>query len=318
MKTARLIFIFLVILFETTKLYSQPCTTIGQTPSTAFPVCGTNVFTQNIVPLCATNDLFVPGCTGTSTANYQNRNPFWYKFTCFVSGTLSFLITPLAANEDYDWQLYDITGHNPNDVFTDPSLIVSGNWSGSYGTTGASSTGVGFIQCASDPAANEPRFARSPNLIAGHEYILMISHFTDGQSGYTLSFSGGTAVITDPALPHLQKVTPDCDGKTFTVKLNKKMRCSSLTVPGTEFSISPAVATVVSAVAANCSAAFDFDELTVTLSAPLPNGNYQLSLTMAMTIIPYLIFVIVTYRWESSFHFRMQLRNPYWQIALDA
>jgi gliding motility-associated-like protein len=275
-KTAKPVLLYCVILLMATKLYSQTCTTLGQTPSTAFPVCGTTTFTQSTVPLCATTNIFVPGCTGTGNANYQNRNPFWYKFTCFTSGTLSFTITPLLANEDYDWQLFDITGHNPDDVFTDPSLVIAGNWSGSYGTTGASSSGVTGIECASDPAANTPRFARSPNLIAGHEYILMVSHFTDGQSGYNLSFGGGTAVITDPALPHLQKVTPDCDGKTFTVKLNKKMRCSSLTAPGTEFSISPAASTVVSAVAANCSSAFDFDELTVTLSAPLPNGNYQL------------------------------------------
>lgn len=275
LRTAKLILILLLFSLPSSKVFSQACTTLGQTPSTAFPVCGTTTFTQNTVPLCNTNDLFVPGCTGTG-ANYQNRNPFWYKFTCFTSGTLSFVITPLAANEDYDWQLYDITGHNPNDVFTDPTLVVAANWSGSYGTTGASPGGISGIQCASDPATSTPRFARSPNLIVGHEYILLISHFTDSQSGYTLSFAGGTAVITDPNLPHLQKITPDCDGKTLTIKLNKKMRCNSLTAPGTEFSISPALSTVVSAAATNCSAAFDFDELTVTLTAPLPNGSYQL------------------------------------------
>ncbi len=276
LKTVRLISILSLIFSQSNLAFSQACTTLGQTPSTAFPVCGTTTFTQNIVPLCSTNNIFVPGCSGTGNANYQNRNPFWYKFTCFVSGTLSFVITPLAANEDYDWQLFDITGKNPNDVFTDPTLVVTANWSGSYGTTGASSSGLNGIQCASDPAISTPRFALSPNLIAGHEYILLVSHFTDSQSGYTLSFAGGSAVITDPALPHLQKVTPDCDGKTLTIKLNKKMKCSSLTAPGTEFSISPALSTVVSAVAANCSSAFDFDELTVTLASALPNGNYQL------------------------------------------
>src|SRR6476620_2008532 len=92
------------------KGFSQACTTLGQTPSTAFPVCGTSTFQQNVVPPCATNDLYVPGCTGTSNALYQNKNPFFYKFTCFTGGTLGFVITPNAANEDYDWQLYDITG----------------------------------------------------------------------------------------------------------------------------------------------------------------------------------------------------------------
>jgi gliding motility-associated-like protein len=269
-------FILLLFLFLIQRGYSQPCTTLGQTPSTAFPVCGTSTFTQTTVPLCATVDLFVPGCSGGPGTGYQNKNPFFYKFTCFSAGTLAFVITPLATDEDYDWQLWDITGHNPDDIFTDNSLIVAGNWAGTYGVTGASATGVMGFECGSNPADNKPTFARSPVLIQGHEYILMVSHFTDGQSGYTLSFGGGTAHITDPTDPHLLNAKPDCDGKTITLKLNKKMKCNSLTATGSEFSVLPAVATVVSAVATNCSSAFDFDEVTITLSNTLPNGNYQL------------------------------------------
>jgi gliding motility-associated-like protein len=255
---------------------SQPCTTLGQTPATAFPVCGITTFQQNNVPLCKTNDLFVPGCTGNSNANYANKNPFFYKFTCYVSGTLGFLITPNAANEDYDWQLYDITGHNPNDIFTDHFIIVSGNWSGTYGPTGASASGVNYINCASVPGNNEPTFAVMPNLIQGHEYILMISHFSDTQSGYSLSFGDGTAVITDPAKPHMLNAKTSCDGKTITLKINKKVSCTSLTPTGSEFSLLPAATTVVSAVTTTCSTAFDFDEVDISLASALPNGNYQL------------------------------------------
>ena len=255
---------------------SQPCTNLGQTPSTAFPVCGTTTFTQHTVPLCQSNDIFVPGCSGTGNAIYQNKNPYYYKFTCYVAGTLGFVINPLAANEDYDWQLWDITGVNPNDIFTNTNLVVIGNWAGTYGPTGASPAGVNGIGCASNPADNESTFSKMPNLIQGHEYLLMISHFTAGQSGYDLSFGGGTAVITDPLEAHLLSAKPDCDGTTIRVKLNKRMRCTSLTATGSEFSISPATATVVSAVAANCSNGFDFDEVVLTLSAPLTNGNYDL------------------------------------------
>jgi gliding motility-associated-like protein len=266
-----------ILILSAEKIWAQPCTTLGQTPSTAFPVCGTTVFHQNTVPICATNDIFVPGCSGgTGGANYQNKNPFFYKFTCYVSGKLSFLISPLSANEDYDWQLYDITGRNPDDIFTVNSLVVTGNWAGTYGNTGASSTGFNGIQCASVPSDNAPTFALWPDLIVDHEYLLMISHFTDGQSGYDLSFGGGTAVITDPKIPGLATVKPDCDGKTLTLKLNKKVRCNTLTPAGSEFSILPAVTTVTSAIAVSCSAGFDFDEITITLAAALPNGNYQI------------------------------------------
>lgn len=269
---------FIAFVLFANPLLAQPCTTLGQTPSTAFPVCGTTTFTQNNVPICATNDIFVPGCSGSSTggASYQNKNPFFYRFTCYVSGTLGFLITPLANNEDYDWQLYDITGRNPDEIFTNNSLVVTGNWAGTYGPTGASASGFNGIQCASDPAAGAPTFAAMPTLIQGHEYILMISHFTDTQSGYTLSFGGGTAVITDPTEPHLLNAKPDCDGTKITLKLNKKVRCNSITLSGSEFSISPAVTTVIAAAPDSCAFAFDFDEIILTLAAPLPNGNYQL------------------------------------------
>src|SRR6476659_2191148 len=111
---------------------SQVCTAPGQLPSTAFPVCGTTTFQQTTVPICSTHDLFVPGCSGTGGALYRDKNPYWYKFTCYASGTLGFVITPKDLGDDYDWQLYDITGHNPDDVFSNNSLIVTGNWAGTY------------------------------------------------------------------------------------------------------------------------------------------------------------------------------------------
>jgi len=120
--------VFLVLVFQATTSFGQPCTGLGQTPSTAFPVCGTTVFHQASVPICATINIFVPGCsTQPGGASYQNKNPYFYKFTCYASGTLGFLITPLSANEDYDWQLWDITGQNPDAIFTNNSLVVAGN-----------------------------------------------------------------------------------------------------------------------------------------------------------------------------------------------
>ncbi len=258
------------------KAFGQVCTNLGQTPASAFPVCGTDKFEQANVPICATNSLYVPGCSGAGNANYENKNPYWYKFTCFTSGTLGFTITPKDATDDYDWQLYDVTGLDPNEVFTNQNIIVSGNWAGNPGPTGASASGVSHIQCASSPTGTESRFAKMPELIAGHEYILLVSHFTESQSGYSLTFGGGTAVITDPSEPHLEKASSSCDGSRITVKLNKKMKCSSLTANGSEFSLVPATTTIVSAEAVNCSSSFDFDEVVLTLAAPLASNDYRL------------------------------------------
>ena len=131
--------------FSVLDCFSQACTTLGQTPGTAFPVCGVDTFSQTTVPQCGGTSLPVPCNDG---AGYSDVRPFWYKFTCFNSGTLGFLITPVELNDDYDWQLFDITGKNPNDVFTNSALFVACNWSGNTGLTGASSAGTKLINCA--------------------------------------------------------------------------------------------------------------------------------------------------------------------------
>ncbi len=255
--------------------FAQPCTTLGQTPSTAFPVCGTTPFFQTTVPICSGRNMIVPGCAGTAT--YADKNPYWYKFTCFQAGTLGFLITPTNAGDDYDWQLFDITGKNPDDVYTDARLIVTGNWAGTYGATGANATGVNYIQCASIPSDNKPSFAQMPQLILGHQYLLMISHFTDSQVGYVLSFGGGTASITDPLQPHILSAEAACDGKEIRVRINKKMKCNTLALDGSDFSLNTTATSIISAIGGGCSASFDMDSVVLFLNNPIPPGNYNLS-----------------------------------------
>jgi len=271
-------------------LAAQPCTKPGQTPSTAFPVCGTSVFQQSTVAICSSHNLTVPGCSGNSSAAYQDKNPYWYKFTCYQSGSLGFLISPIDQGDDYDWQLYDITGKDPDDVFKDASLIVTGNWAGTFGNTGASSAGVNFIQCASDPADKKNSFSTMPQLIKGHTYLLLVSHFTDSQSGYRLSFGGGTAVITDDLQPDVKYAEASCGGDVIRVKLNKKMKCSSVAANGSDFYITPGNVPVVSATAINCSNGFDTDSIELQLSSFLGPGSYNLNIkkgTDANTILDY-------------------------------
>ena len=269
----RHLFIFIISLFVTTILYAQPCTVLGQKPSTAFPVCGVLQFDQADVPICDNKPITVPGCPQNI---YSDKNPYWYKFTCYQAGTLGFTITPVDLGDDYDWQLFDITGHNPDDVYTDVSLFVVGNWSGSSGMTGASAAGTSTVQCASDPSSGVPTFSAMPNLVEGHIYLLMVSHYTDSQIGYALSFEGGTASITDPAEPGMQTAEASCDGSKVTLKLNKKMQCKTLRGDGTDFTISGTTAKVISAAGIGCSAGFEVDSVILTLDIPLEAGNYHL------------------------------------------
>jgi len=262
--------LLLICLFRGLAGMSQVCSALGQNPSTAFPVCGTNTFSQTTVPLCGNKS--VPGpCSDTDPIT--DRNPFWYKFKCFTSGTLGFLITPIDLSDDYDWQLWDVTGHNPNDVYTNTSLFVACNWSGESGLTGASSAGSKIAVCA---GYGQDLFSVMPSLIQGHDYLLLISHFTQTQSGYGLSFGGGTASITDTTRPGLLQSTTSCDATSITIQLNKNMKCQSLAANGSDFSLSPAIANIISATGAGCTGNFDMQFLTVNLDRPIPPGNYSI------------------------------------------
>lgn len=264
-------FLLLSLVMLSVPGFSQTtCTTLGQNPETAFPVCGTSVFSQNSVPICGGRA--IPGpCTN---GGISDVNPFYYRFTCFTAGTLGFTITPVQNSDDYDWQVFDITGRNPRDIYTDASLFVVCNWSGNTGITGASAAGSGLIQCAGTAF---PTFSGMPTLIAGHEYLLMVSNFSASQKGYQLAFTGGTAVISDPLLPAPTAATSNCEGSQITLRFNKKMRCSSVAADGSDFKILPS-GTVLSASGFNCSSSFDMDSVLVTLAAPLTPGNYTIVL----------------------------------------
>jgi gliding motility-associated-like protein len=269
---SRVFITILFLLFLKANSYSQTCTTLGQTPGTAFPVCGTDIFQQNTVPICV-NQKIPNNCTQYSDLIFD-KNPYWYKFTCYVSGTLGFVITPNNIRDDYDWEIFDVTGFTPNAVYADPSRIVTYNWSGNTGLTGAkANAGTGLFNCVGNAF---PTFNDMASLIQGHDYLLLVSHFDDTQSGYQLSFGGGTASLVDPVQPKLKSASINCDATTVSLKLTKKVKCTSLAADGSDFTISPA-GNFSSATGNGCSSGFDVDSITLLLSSSLPPGNYTIT-----------------------------------------
>ena len=283
--------LLLLILILSALCVKPQCTTLGQTPSTAFPVCGVDTFIQTTVPLCVNNTIKTFCNDGV---NYTDVNPFWYQFTCFQSGTLGFLVTPDTLTDDYDWVLFDITNHSPAEVYTNTSLIVTYNWSGNTslesargytGITGTAPSGTSSFACATNPPelggpspySDASTINKMPDIIQGHTYLLLVSHYTQTQSGYSLTFGGGTAVITDPGIPALKSANIVCGQPAIAIKLTKNVRCSSLAADGSDFSITPSSATIISAAGVNCGNGFDMDSIVLTLSNILPNGNYNVS-----------------------------------------
>ncbi len=204
---------------------------------------------------------------------FTDRNPFWYKFTCYQAGTLGFTITPNDLGDDYDWQLFDVTGRNLNEVYTNASIQVAGNWSEIEGLTGANNTGTRLMNCE---GRAYPKWSSMPTLQAGHDYLLLVSHFTNTQSGYELAFGGGTAVITDPKTGEFSRAEYRCLNNRITVKFNKLFRCNTLAANGSDFVLTGSTANIVSATGVNCGSGFDMDSVVLVLDRPLPAGNYTL------------------------------------------
>lgn len=278
----RLLTLIAIILSAVCSTYAQPCSTIpGMSPGNALPVCGTSVFHQDVVINCSGNNVAQVGCS----VGASSESSFWYKFTCFQTGSLGFLISGISSTDDYDWVLFDITGRNPNEVFSNSSLAISINLYGAgngpapfpESPTGCRPGATGNVHCEGSDNGNTP-FNAMPTITIGHSYLLMVTNWTRSTAGYDLTFTGGTASITDPKEPHMESARAICDGVSASIKMNKRMKCNSLTASGSEFSITPAVANVISATGFGCNPAFDMDSVLITFDTPLPPGNYTINI----------------------------------------
>ena len=265
-------FCFLVFICSFSATAQPPCTsfTQGGTAQTSNPVCGALVFSQTSLPACTGPDLPPSGCTDA----VSSASSIWYSIHIYNSGTLGFLITPNNPADDYDWQLMDITNRQPADVYT-TNLRVSLNLSAATGATGCSSVGTVDLNCAGPT----PRFNRLLPVVAGSDYLLMVTRFSSsGTQGYNLSFTGGTAVITNVLPPSVTSVAQvGCNPSQIRVNFSEDILCSSLTTAGTEFTISNGTHVITSVTSACSSSANAFTTLTLNLQNPLPPGSYTLT-----------------------------------------
>ncbi|HEX4850967.1 MAG TPA: gliding motility-associated C-terminal domain-containing protein, partial [Puia sp.] len=186
-------------------------------------------------------------------------------------------MTQANLGDNYNWAVFDITNRNPDDVYTDPSLFLGGNWSGTYGVTGATA-GPQPVQCASDNSMNITPYSAQPPLVQGHTYLLLVTHYTDTPSGFNLSFIGGTAVITNPNIRALGAIEADCDGVTVLVKMNQQIKCKSVATDGSDFTLQGTSSTIISATVANCGTDSTTDSVILKLNSPLTPGNYTLGI----------------------------------------
>ena len=211
---------------------------------------------------------------GSSCLNSGEKNSVWYIISITHSGNLAFTITPNYLNDDFDWAVYNITDNVCADIFTNPELEVSCNYSGTIGPTGPN----GGSDHYSQGAGGTPLNAVIP-VMSNDIYVINVSQFSPSSNGYLIDFSASTAVIYDDVTPNILRAgeLTACNSEVVKVHFNENILCSS--VDALDFRVfGPGDPNVISVNSPTCNATvnagygIDFE---LNLDRPLEAGNYQ-------------------------------------------
>ncbi|RZK55989.1 MAG: PKD domain-containing protein [Pedobacter sp.] len=189
----------------------------GQDVGTFSVLCSMEKFTQLNVTGAGTNNRETAGtCLGTES------NSAWYGWTAGKSGPLTFLITPTVTTNDIDWVLYDLGPGGTSAQVTAANAIRCASGSGvtctpSYYITGLSMTETDLTeQSGCPPNAAQNGLVRYVDMIAGHNYALLVDNFSGGNNGFSLEFGGSTEFTGPTSEIQLEKLNSCTPQQTYT------------------------------------------------------------------------------------------------------
>jgi hypothetical protein len=230
------LFIFSVFFIATTETQAQVPTV--QDCMGAIPVCQdvyveVNSYSgQGNYP----NEIYNPGgdcqsdCPGSCLDG--EKNSVWYIFTVQVGGNLRLDIDPVNYGDDYDWAVYDLTELRCSDIYTKYNLMQkSCNAYGQSpnGNTGISTPNGGGTNCNVCGGSNI--WNKDLPVLEGRTYVLVVENWSGTTAGYTLDFSGSTAIIYDNVRPELSTVLADqitCGDTEIIVDFSENVKCESV------------------------------------------------------------------------------------------
>jgi gliding motility-associated-like protein len=205
----------------------------------------------------------------TSCLSNGEQNGVWYTFTVQTGGVLSFNIRPLDTSDDYDWALFDITNNPCSDIFTNPALEVSCNYSNSITNNGITGANGG------------PNNQDEPTIpvVAGQTFVLFISNFNASTNGYDLDFGASSASIPDNSIPSLVSAVPSdsCGATSVIVTFSESVTCGSIS-PGDFTFTGPGGPIAISSIS-GCGGQYS-EVFNLNLATPMTqSGLYTLTLT---------------------------------------
>lgn len=190
----------------------------GQDIGSFSVLCSMEKFTQLNVFGAGTNNTETAGtCLGIES------NSAWYGWTAGKSGPLTFLITPTVTTNDIDWVLYDLGPGGNSSQITSANAIRCAAGSGvqcpigetPYYITGLSMTETDLTE-ASGCGRGQNGLVKYVDMIAGHNYALLVDNFSAGNNGFSLEFGGSTEFTGPTSEIQLEKLNSCTPQQTYT------------------------------------------------------------------------------------------------------
>jgi len=244
----------------------------------------------NALQLCGTQFTSPYSYQGTGTTididgtpcGSGEENSVWLKLVVSTSGSMVFTITPVSAQDDYDFAVIDATGINCNNIGNNNVVRCNFNnnepGSNLNGAVGLSMSSPYYYVQGGTFGNSKCRYI---DAVAGQTYYIMINNFgnynTGGpSSGFTIDFTGSTATFNSTGYPTMDSVKkPICNYKSeIIIQLSEEVKCSSIATNGSDFYLTPS-GNITSATGINCSGSNGYtDRIKLTFSPPLQPGNY--------------------------------------------
>lgn len=248
----------------------------------ALQLCG-NTFTStySYQGIGNVNDLTSCSCDLGSLLAGEN-NSMWLRLNIVTGGIIVFTISPINILDDYDFAIVDVTNVTCS-TFTS-SDVIRCNFNNNLGSSNVNGVvGLNTTSTLTSVVAGTTgsSFLQQINANAGNEYLIMINNFgfSGPSAGFTIDFTGSTAIFNDNGRPYMSSVFQPCGNNLqLLVPISEKILCNSIEPSGTDFALSGG-GVISAATGTNCSGTSGYtDTVVLTLASPLTPGNYSLSI----------------------------------------
>ena len=247
----------------------------------ALQLCGNAFFSPySYQGIGSVSDMPVTPCGGGVSGGGED-NSMWLRVVVNTPGTIVFTITPVVVADDYDFAVVDATNTTCNNLSSgnvvrcnfNNNAPVFNNGVVGLNTTSTLTTVIGGTTGSS--------YLQQITAGAGDVYLIMINNYgaTGGpSSGFTIDFTGSTATFVGGTPPKFDSIAKACSyADSVHVYLTHNIKCPTLQTNGSDYVLSPAAATVVSAIGGGCTGTNGYtQDIRLRFSNTLPPGTYAL------------------------------------------